>query len=247
MRGLLEAVSLLTRVPVRSRGDLKSALPWLPVVGGVIGAAVAGTYAVSLLRLPELASAALAVGGGILTTGALHEDGFADTADAFGAGVDRERTFEILKDPRLGTYGVVAVVLSILLRVAAVASLNPWAAFAGLTAAHALSRTSGLVMMMLAPALPSSTLGASYATALTPRAFAVAVAVTAAISVGTLGPWALVAAAIGTGVTACVARRSTSRIGGITGDLLGTAEQLTQIGVFLLVAAIPDQVPWWKP
>lgn len=247
LSGLSQAFSLLTRIPARSTGDLKLALPWFPFVGGMIGATVAGTYAAGLLVLPALASAGLAIGFGILATGALHEDGLADTADAFGAGVDRGRTLEILKDPRLGTYGVVAVVVSIVLRVSALASLSRWAAFAALSAAHALSRTSGLGVMMLAPASPSSTLGAGYAAGLSRQAFAVAVASATAISVGTLGVWAPVAAAVATGVAIYVARRSTARIGGITGDLLGAAEQITQIGVLLLVAAIPDQVPWWKP
>ena len=84
---------------------------------------VAGGYVLLVEVLPGLAAAALAVTLGIVITGALHEDGLADTVDAFGAGGGPEETLRILKDPTHGTYGVIALVLSIVLRVLALAAL----------------------------------------------------------------------------------------------------------------------------
>ena len=146
MKGLLGAVSFLTRVPVgggiREAGELAGSVPWFPVVGAGVGLAEAGVYAGARMLLPPLVAASLAVVAGILLTGAFHEDGLGDTADAFAGGWDRESTIRILKDPRLGTFGVLAVAAGLLLRVGAVAALAPGAALAALPAAHALSRAT---------------------------------------------------------------------------------------------------------
>src|SRR5438874_9132505 len=111
MRGFLGAVSLLTRIPAREEAPPERAVPWLPVVGALIGAACAAVYAMTRLALSPLAASTIAVTAGILLTGALHEDGLADVADAFGAGEGRERALEILKDPHHGTYGVLSLAL----------------------------------------------------------------------------------------------------------------------------------------
>jgi adenosylcobinamide-GDP ribazoletransferase len=104
VRGLLGAVSFLTRVPVgggeRRPEELAGFVPWFPVVGAGVGLAVAGTYAASRMLLPPLPAATVAVVAGICLTGAFHEDGLGDTADAFAGGWDRDSTVRILKDPR---------------------------------------------------------------------------------------------------------------------------------------------------
>src|SRR4030095_13904282 len=111
-------------------------VPWFPVVGAGVGLVVAGVYGGGRLALPPLPAAALGLVAGICVTGAFHEDGLGDTADAFVGGWDRESTTRILKDPRLGTFGVLAVAASLLLRVAAVAALAPGGRRAGPPAAH---------------------------------------------------------------------------------------------------------------
>lgn len=245
MNGLLEAMSLLTRVPTKAGADLARGLPWFPIVGCLVGLAVACVYAIALFVMPSFVAATLAVAAGILLTGALHEDGLADTADAFGAHVDRARTFEILKDPRLGTFGVIALVLSILLRIATLSALSRWAALAALIAAHTLGRAGALAVMRLAPAAAPSGLGADYARGLNRRALVMGLSATVAISAGALGVWSFPAVAIATGSALGVARVSTRRIGGVTGDVLGACEQLTEIGVLLLAVALADRIPWW--
>src|SRR5439155_27188630 len=117
-----------TRVPARGDAPPERAVPWLPVVGALIGALCAAVYAATRSVLTPPVAATLAVGAGVLLTGALHEDGLADVADALGAGGGRQRVPEIMKDPLHGTYGVLAIVLGVVARIAAVAGLGPAAA-----------------------------------------------------------------------------------------------------------------------
>ncbi|MGB0112638.1 MAG: adenosylcobinamide-GDP ribazoletransferase, partial [Ilumatobacteraceae bacterium] len=128
--GALGAVQFLTRIPVRLRAapDLGACVPWFPVVGASIGAAVGGVAAISMEWLPGSVAAAIAIVVGVVVTGAFHEDGLADTMDALG-GMSPQRRREILKDSRLGSYGVAAMCSTIVLRILCVAALGPAAAF----------------------------------------------------------------------------------------------------------------------
>lgn len=246
MSGFFDALALLTRVPTRSGAHTERAVPWLPVVGAAIGGVIGAIYWATEGPLGSLGAAALAVGAGILLTGALHEDGLADTADAFGAGVDRDRTLAILKDPRHGTYGVLALVVSVVARVAAVSTLGGVAALAALPAAHATGRGAAAWMLTRhRPATPEG-LGATYAGPVTPAHAPVAIAMTVAIAGGLLGAWAAAALAIGGIVALAAGRWSERKIGGITGDVLGAAEQVVETGVLLLAVAAGAAVPWWR-
>jgi adenosylcobinamide-GDP ribazoletransferase len=236
VRGLLGAVSFLTRVPVgggeRRPEELAGFVPWFPVVGAGVGLAVAATYAASRMLLPPLPAATLAVVAGIGLTGAFHEDGLGDTADAFAGGWDRDSTVRILKDPRLGTFGVLAVAASLLLRVGAVAALAPGAALAALPAAHALSRAAAVATMAALPAAAETGLGASYALAL---------------ALALLGLPALGAAAAAAVAAALLGRLAVRRIGGVTGDVLGAVEQLAEMLTLLAAVAAAGTGRWESP
>jgi adenosylcobinamide-GDP ribazoletransferase len=246
MSGFFDAMALLTRVPTRGGERTERAAPWLPVVGVMIGGVVAAVYATTRSPLGPLAAAVLAVGTGILLTGALHEDGLADTVDAFGAGVGRERTLEILKDPRHGTYGVLALVLGVGARVAAIAELTGIGAVAAVPAAHAVSRAAAAWMLARWPAATPGGLGATYSAPVTRRHAGTAIAAAACVGVGLLGLWGLGALAIAAVSALVMGRLSEGRIGGITGDVLGAAQQLCEIGVLLLAVAAGGGIPWWR-
>jgi adenosylcobinamide-GDP ribazoletransferase len=248
------AVTLLTRVPmprvVAVSPRLAPAVPWFPVVGALVGAATAGVFAAALLALPPLVAAALAIGSGVLLTGAFHEDGLGDTADALAGGWTRKERLRILHDPRLGTYGVSAVVISLLLRVSALAALGPWEGAAGLMAAHALGRTSAVGMLAILPAATEEGLGASYAAAVGRGRRIVGVAAGVFLGAAVLGGLAIPAilvAAVGASILGLMARR---KLGGITGDVLGATEQTVEVIVLLVVAAAVTNewaaVPWWR-
>src|SRR6185436_17000465 len=150
----------LTRLPLRhqqaiAKGELSRALWAAPIVGIGVGLLGAGSYALAVqaLHLPPLPAAALAVATTVIVTGGLHEDGLADVADGFGGGATRERKLEIMRDSRIGTYGVCGLILSFMLRVSALTSINdPGLVAAALVAAHAAARAPLAAFMRLIPA-----------------------------------------------------------------------------------------------
>lgn len=246
-RNFLAATQFLTRVPIRLRTapDLAAAVAWFPVVGALIGAAV-GLVAAGLMEVvPVSVAAAVAIIVAMLITGAFHEDGLADTADALG-GMTPERRREILKDSRHGSYGVAAMCSTIVLRILCVASLGPATAFAGLVAAHTLGRGAAVAAMMTARPAPHEGLGADYTRTLSRRSAAqgvlAALALGALVSGWWLGPLAL-ATAIG---AAAVVRLAHRAFGGISGDLLGAVEQVGECLVLIVVSALAmHHQPWW--
>jgi adenosylcobinamide-GDP ribazoletransferase len=249
---LVVGILFLTRFRLPVRGDwpddavARSAWSF-PLVGwalGVLGgvAAVAGR----LLGLPVPAPALIGLGAVMLATGALHEDGLADTADGLGGGRDRAQKLEIMRDSRIGSYGALALLISVGLRVAALSTLAavpseaaPGAAVGAMAAAHAVSR-AGLpaIMRGLDPARP----GGIAARAGRPGPITALVA--ALLGVGAallgLGWWrgiaGVIAAAAAMAVAATLARR---QIGGYTGDVLGAAQQAAETAVLLVAAAQP--------
>jgi len=189
------------------------------------------------IGLPINAMALVAVAVTVLVTGGLHEDGLADTADGLGGG-DREAALAIMRDSRTGAFGVLALVFSVGLRVAALAALpDTRVAVSALVAAHAVSR--GLlptVMLWFDPAR-SDGLGADAGRPTPPGATAAALIglLVALIALGIgRGILAMVLAAIVMMALAVLARR---RIGGYTGDVLGAAQQSGEI-VMLLAASV---------
>jgi adenosylcobinamide-GDP ribazoletransferase len=241
VNGFLGAVSFLTRVPTgtgaRRPEELAAFVPWFPVVGAGVGLAVAAVYAGAAQLLPPLPAASLAVVAGICLTGAFHEDGLGDTADAFAGHHDRASTVRILKDPRLGTFGVLAVAASLLLRAGAVAALGPAAALAALPAAHALSRAAAVATMTALPPAGETGLGASYVLALSRRRALAGAAAGLGIALALLGLAALWAAAAAGLAAFALGRLATRRIGGVSGDVLGAVQQLGEILVLLVAVA----------
>ncbi|MGH2760907.1 MAG: adenosylcobinamide-GDP ribazoletransferase [Actinomycetota bacterium] len=253
LRDLRAATTFLTRLSVggdaTSADDLARGVPWFPVVGAVVGLVVAGSYVAALEFLPALAASTIGVGLGVLVTGAFHEDGLADTADAFGGARGREETLRVLKDPRLGTYGVVALVFDVAIRVVAIAALEGADALLIVPAAHAVSR-AGAVTLLAGPVATDTGLGASYASVVRGRQIVGAVVSGLVIGVVGMGP-ALVPAAVGVGIVGLVASRSARhRIGGVTGDLVGCAQQVGEIVVLLVGVAVVQRawlpIPWWS-
>jgi adenosylcobinamide-GDP ribazoletransferase len=240
------AFGFLTRVPgpfslAAASDELGPALRLAPLVGLVVGVcgALVTWIAVGGLGLPPLPAALLTVGATIWITGALHEDGLADVADGFGGAFERRRKLAIMRDSRIGAYGVLALILSIGLRGAALAALTgPEVASAVLIAAHSLSRAPlPLVMLVLAPARDDGLAAAAGrpgpADAVTGLGLGLLLAALAAggVMALSLGLAALVAAA----VTGLIALR---QIGGYTGDVLGAVQQTAEIAVLLTAVAL---------
>jgi adenosylcobinamide-GDP ribazoletransferase len=237
-------VIFLTRLPVPhdraiERGELARALWGAPLVGAFVGAVGGAFYALAhAIHVPPLAAASIAIAATMAATGCLHEDGLADVADGFGGGSTRDRKLSIMRDSRIGTYGVCAVFLSMLMRIAALASLgSPVAVSIALVCAGAVARAGLPAFMMMVP--PARTDGMS-AHAGTPPAASVIVAglLGAAALFGVfglaIGMAALFALAGGFVFLAWLCQR---QIGGQTGDVLGTLEQIGEVTILLAAAA----------
>jgi adenosylcobinamide-GDP ribazoletransferase len=224
-----EALSFLSRLPAGGGPLSPRAAPWFPLVGALLGAIVAGVAVGLEPLLPALLAATVAVAVEVVLTGALHVDGLADSADGL-AGRDRERALAIMRDHAIGAYGASALVLDLLAKTAALATLAERGDVLPVVAAFAVSRAAALP---LAAALPyARTEGAGSALDRLPpvvAAGAVALAAVAAVPApATLAAGALVVVAIW-----LLARRS---LGGVTGDVMGAAIELT--ATTALIAAV---------
>ncbi|HEY2539041.1 MAG TPA: adenosylcobinamide-GDP ribazoletransferase [Stellaceae bacterium] len=241
--GFAAAVAFFTRIPAESPGFGETPLvdaAWaFPLVGAGIGAIIALVFLVGgLLRLGDWPSALLAVLAGLLLTGALHEDGLADTADGLFGGGDRSRRLAIMRDSRHGTFAVLALILSIGLRAAALAQIGE-AVSAGLAlvAAHAVSRALLPVTMWALPSARDDGLGADAGRPHSARIIA-GLGIALAIAATALGPLraaiAVVIAAITVVMAAVAALR---RVGGYTGDVLGAFQQVAEVTILLAACA----------
>lgn len=238
MIGLRAAVGFLTRIPVGGGLAPGRGVPWFPVVGALVGAVSGLVYWATAAVTPPLVAASVAVAVAVAITGAFHEDGLADTFDGLSSIRSVERQLEIMRDSRLGTFGVTALVLVLVARVAAVGVLEVAVSAVALLAwLHALAAAVVLVVMVVASPAKADGAGAEYLAELRP--FGPLVVSVAAALVGWLvvGPdiWMVVAgAAIGPVAVVVWAQR---RIGGVTGDVLGACQQLALLGGLAIVVA----------
>lgn len=248
--GLLAALQFLTRVPIslRKEPSLARTVAWFPLAGAIIGAAVGGAAAGMWQLTPPLVAAAVAVTIGLLVTGAFHEDGLGDVADAFGGGWTVERRLEILKDSRHGTYGVAAMCASIVIRVVALGSLpGPATMFAAAVAAHTMGRVAAVGMAGTMRLATNTGLGADYGRSTTPARAAVGCLAGLAITALATGWWAgpLLAAGVAAAVaTGALARR---KIGGVSGDVLGAAEQVAECLCLVVLSGLAAHSQLWWP
>lgn len=243
---LRRATEFLTRIPVpglpveTEPGSLAGAARAFPVVGIGIGLAAALVFVIAtFIGLSVWIAAVLAVGTQLLVTGALHEDGLSDVADGFGGGTGRDRKLEIMRDSRIGSYGVAALVLALTVRVAALAALpGTLSVAAALVAAGALSRSAMVLLLRWLTPARQDGLGAE---AGVPDTMGVAVASVIAVAVAliVLGPGAgivvMLAALAAAAVIGWLARR---QIGGHSGDVLGASQQAAEIACLIAAAAM---------
>jgi adenosylcobinamide-GDP ribazoletransferase len=242
----LDAARFLTIVPVPSAASLPP--DWLmrsskyaPLVGLLIGAFSAFVLLAASQVWTGVIPALLAVAASILVTGAFHEDGLADCFDALG-GYTREARLTIMKDSRIGTYGTLALGLSVALRIAALAMLPVPLAVAALVASHGSARVASITAMNVVPyAAEAAAPKIAFPTdRMRWPEFILAYAFGLAACAGLLWlswPAALAAVAAGSVLAVLAARLALRLIGGYTGDVLGAIEQLFEVAVLLAVAA----------
>jgi len=238
-RGFFVALSFLTRIPVRHKHEpsIGLAAPWFPIVGVVVGAIVGGVaWGVSHITSP-LVGSAVAVLVGVLITGAFHEDGLADVADAFVGGWSTEDRLRILKDPLHGSYGVAALCGSILLRVCALSAISPPQMFTAAIAAHCFARAGALALMLTTSLARHEGLGSDYVKSLRRSPAIISLAVSLFFVIFLLGVWSV--AVVGATIVGAATIRwwSKKKIGGITGDVLGATEQVSEALILVVLSA----------
>jgi adenosylcobinamide-GDP ribazoletransferase len=261
MGDFLRALSLLTRLPVRARwGDdvlPGRAMAAYPLVGAVIGAVLAGlawllTAGVGQMQglaggsgagLSPLLAAGLILAAWAAITGMLHLDGWADCCDALVAPLSRERRLEVMKDPRLGSFGGAGLILLLLVKLAAVAEVltltadRPLAALLPLLVVPVLGRWAVVIAAASFPLARPDGMGASFRRGLGRREI-VLVTLTAAIACAVLG-WRGPVLWAAAGLTLLgMGRLATSRLGGLTGDVYGAIVELTETVMLVVVGLL---------
>jgi adenosylcobinamide-GDP ribazoletransferase len=233
------ATALLTRLPLPAMANprgAQAAWAW-PVVGIVVGGIAAFVAWVMLaIGVPVGIVAGVVLVTQIMVTGALHEDGLADTVDGFFGGWTRERRLEIMKDSHIGSYGTLALILSVVLRWSALAVVctTPLA----IVAVAAMSRAPMAVVMTALPNARGAGLAQSVGR---PTAQVAAVAGVIGIVVGVVatGLWAALAMTAAMAfVTIIVAQTARVRIGGQTGDVLGATQQVCEVVGLVVLATM---------
>lgn len=236
---VLSAFALLSRLPLPNHQGTGAASAWAwPLVGAVLGGCGAALASAALwLGITPGVTAALVLALGAMLTGGLHEDGLSDTADGLYGGWTKARRLEIMKDSRVGSYGVLALLLVTLARWSALTAVMVYGGhWAALVVTGAMSRAPMALVMALLPNARGD--GLSHATGRpAPATALVALALAAGIAALMTG-WAavsLVFAALGAAIL--LAFLALRKIGGQTGDILGATQQLAEVACLAVLSA----------
>ncbi|MCL4503574.1 MAG: adenosylcobinamide-GDP ribazoletransferase [Deltaproteobacteria bacterium] len=231
------ALTFLTKIPwprpvVAGPEDLARSLFWFPWVGGILGLIFLGSWSLLLKVLPIPAAAALLVSLNVWITGGLHLDGLADTMDGLGGGHDPETRRRIMKDSRVGTFGVLALILVLLLKFVFFLAAADRGWRYEFILFPVLSRWGMVYLAYLSDyARPEGGLGQAMTTGVSPRVAAgasISAAILAVLLLGFkgLGLWAIAGALVWLG-----SRYFRKSLGGVTGDVLGAANEILEAAV----------------
>lgn len=234
---LLLAFQFMTRIPISGLPHepraLARAAKFFPVVGLVVGLIAVAIEHLLVAHVQRQVLALVLVCYFVVITGALHEDGLADAADGFGGGWTKEKILTIMRDSRIGSFGAVAVVLSLLARFVLISNTSPARLPALMVASSVLCRWTALPLSFWLPyARQDRGLGGTVAgqlplsSLLWGTGFAV-VSVVGALGYGSVWPWLITLV-----VTAGSGLYFQRHIQGVTGDCLGATNQIAEIAIY---------------
>lgn len=236
MRGLLTALSFLTRLAPGRRcepEDLASAMPWLPVVGLILGGLLAAPLALGLFAASAWVQAWLVLAGSLWLTRGLHLDGLADIADAWGSGATGERFWGIVKDPRLGAFGAMGLVIVLSGQLVLLHELLARQALGALTLVFVLGRLAAVVLARSARTLARPGLGRLFISGATRHGLALALATSLGAGLLLVRPLPLAAMLAASLAPILGLRRLARQQDGLNGDFLGAAIVLGELGACL--------------
>ncbi len=243
----LQALQFLTRLRLAHLSvdvdadftpEAQAASPrWYPAVGVVIGLICGVIYWGAAVLFPPVVAVLISTAAGLIVTGALHEDGFADACDGLGGVRPRERVLEIMRDSRIGTYGVLGLGLMLATKVAALATLPVLVLPFVLIAGHAASRASVLWVMASSEYVREQGAATGVAGGLDQRAMVTGLGTAALTMLPVLCVLPVLSVILGlAGLTAghfAMRHRYEARLGGYTGDCLGAVQQCSEVGFYL--------------
>jgi adenosylcobinamide-GDP ribazoletransferase len=243
---ILAAFMLLTRFPVNwekvspnTEPNINRSLWAYPIVGLVISIVGAVVYWVStMLLLPQFSCVILSLTAMILSTGAFHEDGLADVVDGFGGGLTVDKKLEIMRDSQIGTYGGLALIISILLKVSLLSSFNTEQVIIALIVGAMLSRVMIIIALRILPAARKNSLSV---TAGKPSWNSLSVALMIAFLFAFLFltlKVTIITFIVATLTTGGLCRIAYKQVGGVSGDILGAVQQISEIAIFITLAML---------
>ena len=236
------ACQMLTRIPAAGGVDYAppldaASIRYYPFVGVLVGLAGGAVFAAGHAIFGGALAAILAIAAMAAVTGGLHEDGLADTADGICGASTAERALEIMRDSRIGAYGVLALILATAAKIFALADLPLWTVAAILIAAHGVSRWSIVLVIATARYVRASGTASPVAGAVSPASHLVAgstalacLAVVAVVATPAAALGVLAGLALGHVAIRVAFQR---KLGGYTGDCLGATQQASEIGTYL--------------
>ncbi|WP_423416266.1 adenosylcobinamide-GDP ribazoletransferase [Hyphomicrobium sp. B1] len=245
VRFFLIALQFLTRIQVKQiipfpEDWLPRSAKYMPLVGALIGATVGLVMLAATVVFPTSVAVVIGLVASVLLTGALHEDGLADTVDAFGGGSNVERRLEIMKDSRIGTYGVLALIAVLALKGTSLAAIGPVAVIGALIAAYAGGRLAAVLALAFLPYAGGDNVKVSR----TPVRMTRGELIVAIVTGLTVGPFVmsiaafLAATVVAFAAAAVIAILAQRKIGGYTGDVLGAVEQVYETAFLAVAAAV---------
>ena len=241
------AIHFLTRIPTSIDVDftaerLSNAARYYPLVGAIVGIVAALAFFVANLILPTLIAVVIATAATALLTGGFHEDGLADTFDGIGGAHTRERALEIMHDSRIGTFGALALIIVIALKIASLAAMpEPQTIVVALVAAHIISRTSIVIVQTTSIYAREDGIAGSKDQSPKPvnSVLASLIAVITIIAVAVLlSPISAFLTTIGAVIGHLLIRLYFQpKLKGHTGDTLGATQQITEVAIYIALAA----------
>lgn len=236
------AVSFLTIIPVidqrrASKDAVAASFAWFPVVGCFIGVALAAEDWLLSYFVAQVIRSVLIVISLTVVTGAVHLDGLADTADALGAGRDRERALEILRDSRVGTFGASAIFFDLTLKILALSALAGTRRYAALIIAPTLARFAMVMVGVGIPYLRESGAGTAFLNSQSPgwrrRVAVVFLIIDCAILLSPFRTVGVLAVSVALLIAFLMHLFYRRWLGGVTGDLIGACGEVIEIAVLL--------------
>ncbi len=234
---LAGALRFFTRLPLpgtlgHSGVALHKSIRYFPLAGVIVGAIGAAVFSFCMLFWPKTLAVLAAIATIIYLTGAIHEDGWSDMVDGFGGGWDKQRILDIMKDSRVGSFGVVALVMMLLVRFMALVEIDIVRIPAALVAAHAFSRLCSTLILATMEYVRDQGKAKPFDNHLGIGGGACAV-IAALLPLGFLPLSQVIPAVLAALLaTAWLARLFRTRIGGYTGDCLGATQQLSEIAFY---------------